>query len=59
MPATHKLDDVQRRAADLQHLIDTAPDEPTAATAADELHALMDQLDNIVEIHPHRLRRRR
>lgn len=41
------LEDLRTRAAELQHRIDTAPDEATARAAADELHALLDSVDNV------------
>lgn len=44
---TTPLDDLQRRAAELQARIDDAPDEATARRLADELHARLDDLDNV------------
>jgi hypothetical protein len=41
------LDDLRRHAAELQARIDEAPDEQTARRLADELHALLDDLDNV------------
>lgn len=52
-PAGDHLTEIQARAAELQRRIDDAPDENTARTAADELHALMDDMDNVAEL-PHR-----
>lgn len=36
---------IRTRAVELQAIIDTAPDDESAADAAKELHALMDQAD--------------
>lgn len=38
---------VRARAAELQAVIDAAGDEATARRAADELHALLDGVDNV------------
>lgn len=40
------------RAADLQRRIDEAPDEAAASPLADELHELLDDFDNVVELRP-------
>lgn len=40
------------RAQELERLIDQAPDEATASPLAAELHASMDELDNVAEFHP-------
>ena len=40
------VDDVRARAAELERRRENAPDEVTARRAADELHALMDHVDN-------------
>lgn len=44
------LDRFRRRAAELEHRREAAPDEATACRAADELHALLDDVDNVVEL---------
>lgn len=44
------LDRFRRRAAELEHLRETAPDEATARRAAVELHALLDNVDNVAEL---------
>lgn len=44
------LDRFRRRAAELEHRREAAPDEATTARrAADELHALLDDVDNVAE----------
>ena len=42
----YPLDAIQARAGELQAAIDTAADEDTARKAADELHALLDDVEN-------------
>ncbi len=37
---------LRRRAAELEHARETAPDEESARRAADELHALLDAADD-------------
>ena len=44
------LDDVRARAADLRRRIDNADDEATARRAADALHQLLDDVDNVAEL---------
>jgi hypothetical protein len=44
------VDDMRARAAELQHRIDQAADEATARRAADELHALLDDVENVREL---------
>lgn len=46
------IDDLRARAAELERRRDTAPDEVTARRAADELHQLMDDVDNVSELPP-------
>lgn len=41
----------QARARELERLIDEAPDEATAGPLAAELTAIMDELDNVAELH--------
>jgi hypothetical protein len=43
---------VQERAAELERQLDAAPDEETARPIAAELHALMDAVENVVELRP-------
>lgn len=45
-----EIDDMRARAAELEHRRITAPDETTARSAADELHALMDDVANVAEL---------
>lgn len=42
----------QARAQELERLIDQAPDEATAGPLATELNAIMDELDNVIELRP-------
>lgn len=44
------MGDVRARAAELERRRVTAPDETTARQAADELHALMDDVANVAEL---------
>ena len=48
------LDDVQRWAAELQQQLDDACDEQSARPIADDLHALMDSVGNVHELHDSR-----
>lgn len=52
MTARDPLAVKQARAQELERLIDQAPDEATAGPLAAELHAIMDELDNVAELHP-------
>jgi hypothetical protein len=42
--------DLRARAAELQHRIDETPDQADAHAAADELHALLDDVANVEEL---------
>ena len=46
------LDATRQRIADLSAALDAAPDEATARPLADELHGLMDSLENVRELRP-------
>jgi hypothetical protein len=47
---TDPLDAIRARAAELEHRRETADDPAEAARAADELHQLMDNIDNVREL---------
>jgi hypothetical protein len=49
---TDPLATIRARAAQLEREIDEAPDEATARSKADELHALMDDVENVSELRP-------
>ena len=48
---TEPLNAIRARLAELEALRDSTDSEPAARAAADETHQLLDQLDNVSELH--------
>lgn len=48
---TDPIERMRARAAELEAAIDVAPDNETARPLADELHRIMDDLENVHVLH--------